>query len=443
MIMFNGPTSSTEPSSERRLELMRLIEQNTSKGIPPFMEVRLNSLQELEWVLIEFRAVGEQTEDLGHRCDLQGVNLSGLNLRQANLAGVDLRNANLEWANLRNATLVGADLRGASLKWADLNGAVIGSYQDSDAEDLMIIYWVMNQPEWVDGPNMPSRGTPGLLSGADLTGVEFGGAYLAGVDLTGCIARYAGLKYANLQRANMQGIDLYGANMRGLYLADADLRHADLTRAEMDTNTLFDGALLDDHVKMVGVRWNGAPLDNVSWNDVHRLGDEDLVEFAKDRRERVAALRSAARSYRSLSLTLRAQGLLLPASRFRLREQQLERRALISDRRFGAWLLSSALDRLAGYGERPGRIIATYVSTVLIFAFVYWGITDFALSGVAKLTWDEALVLSLTSFHGRGFFPGYLALGDWVARVAALEAVVGLFIELMLLATLSRRFLPN
>jgi len=44
---------------------------------------------------------------------------------------------------------------------------------------------------------------------------------------------------------------------------------------------------------------------------------------------------------------------------------------------------------------------------------------------------------------GRGFFPGSLPLGDWVARIAAGEAVIGLFIELILIATFSKRFLGN
>ena len=52
-------------------------------------------------------------------------------------------------------------------------------------------------------------------------------------------------------------------------------------------------------------------------------------------------------------------------------------------------------------------------------------------------------MLSLTSFHGRGFFPGYLQLNDWVARIGAVEAVIGLFIELILIATFSRRFLGD
>jgi hypothetical protein len=38
---------------------------------------------------------------------------------------------------------------------------------------------------------------------------------------------------------------------------------------------------------------------------------------------------------------------------------------------------------------------------------------------------------------------GGISLGDWVARLGAVEAVVGLFIELTLIATFSRRFLGD
>ncbi len=54
------------------------------------------------------------------------------------------------------------------------------------------------------------------------------------------------------------------------------------------------------------------------------------------------------------------------------------------------------------------------------------------------------LVFSVTSFHGRGFFPNEnIGLHHPLTVLAAGEAVVGLFLELMLIATLTRRFLGN
>jgi hypothetical protein len=131
------------------------------------------------------------------------------------------------------------------------------------------------------------------------------------------------------------------------------------------------------------------------------------------------------------------------ASSYRLREQRLERQALWQQRKYGAWLFSGLLDLISGYGEEPGRILLAYVTVVLGFAAAYWSVTHFLETKLAQLSWDEALVLSLTSFHGRGFFPGFLSLGDWVARLGAAEAVIGLFIELILIATLSKRFLSS
>lgn len=56
------------------------------------------------------------------------------------------------------------------------------------------------------------------------------------------------------------------------------------------------------------------------------------------------------------------------------------------------------------------------------------------------LRWDEALVLSISNFHGRGLFPTGLSLGDPVAILAAIEAIIGLLIEIARIATLTQRF---
>lgn len=51
------------------------------------------------------------------RCNLVGVTLKGLDLRQANL-----KNADLRWASLENVQLDGADLSYANLRYAQLEG---------------------------------------------------------------------------------------------------------------------------------------------------------------------------------------------------------------------------------------------------------------------------------------------------------------------------------
>ena len=52
----------------------------------------------------------------------------------------------------------------------------------------------------------------------------------------------------------------------------------------------------------------------------------------------------------------------------------------------------------------------------------------------------EAVVFSMTSFHGRGFSPGQnITLGNPITVLAALEAFVGLTIEVTFIATLTQR----
>ncbi|HEX6797923.1 MAG TPA: hypothetical protein VF116_09455 [Ktedonobacterales bacterium] len=90
--------------------------------------------------------------------------------------------------------------------------------------------------------------------------------------------------------------------------------------------------------------------------------------------------------------------------------------------------------------------MAWYLASVFGFAVLYFlasrGYITFGLrpSQFVSLPWYEALVLSVSSFHGRGFFQPVNSLGDPVAILAALEAVVGLVIEVSFIATFTQRF---
>jgi hypothetical protein len=56
------------------------------------------------------------------------------------------------------------------------------------------------------------------------------------------------------------------------------------------------------------------------------------------------------------------------------------------------------------------------------------------------LQWYEALVVSLTAFHGRGFFSEQFSPGDPQSFVAAIEAAIGLLIEVCFIATFTQKF---
>lgn len=126
---------------------------------------------------------------------------------------------------------------------------------------------------------------------------------------------------------------------------------------------------------------------------------------------------------------------------------------------YGRIVFSSFLDILAGYGYRPAKSLRSYVLVIILFALLYWifGYLDGiqaatvmaqhlhrAVIAVPVLTPLEALIYSLTSFHGRGFFPGTgIRLDDPLVMLAAVEAMVGLVIEVSFIATFTQRFLSR
>jgi hypothetical protein len=316
--------------------------------------------------------------------------------------------------------------------------------------------WIVQTRGWSGDPSELMEQEP--RSGPDLREASLQDAVLDGATLRGARLTGADLSHASLDKADLRQARLRGAILVGASLREADLRvtkldqadlggailsGADLRGARLDEKTWLDAITLDTATWVGDVFWSSAALPRIRWEQVPRLGDEQAIAQAQTREEQIVACRGAARAYRGLAVALRAQGLASVASSYRLREQRLERRALWYQRKYGAWLFSGLLDLISGYGEEPGRILLAYLMVVLGFAVAYFSVTRFLETKLAQLSWDEALVLSLTSFHGRGFFPGFLSLGDWVARLGAAEAVIGLFIELILIATFSKRFLSS
>lgn len=88
---------------------------------------------------------------------------------------------------------------------------------------------------------------------------------------------------------------------------------------------------------------------------------------------------------------------------------------------------------LAGYGYKPGRSFIAYLLVIGTFMAFYLLLDP-------HLVWYEAIVVSMTAFHGRGFSPSTFSPGDPLSIASAIEAFVGLVIEVTFIATLTRRF---
>jgi hypothetical protein len=329
------------------------------------------------------------------------------------------------------------------------------------------VEWILRERDW-SGDMLPvGKQRPNLrsadlslanLSGAQLTGANLCSADLIDANLSDAELYSADLSDARLNSTNLSGANLIQADLSGARLNQANLSGSDLRGANLSSTILIEATMdkatrlaevtLDAETWLGDIDWQGVTLTRVpAWP--RRLGDEQAIAEAKNRRAknrqwRIAAYRGAARAYRGLSIALRSQGLLIPASNYRLREQVLERKAKLLEFSLFGWVFSWLLFLVAGYGERPVRSFIAYLLVLFGFAGAYFALGSGAL-GIG--THDairsplSALVFSVTSFHGRGFFPGGgLALDDPITVLAAAEAVIGLFIEIIFIATFTQRF---
>lgn len=277
--------------------------------------------------------------------------------------------------------------------------------------------------------------------------VDMEGANLRGTHMEGAVLRKANLKGANLEGAHMEVADFYRAHLEGAYLRNAYLGGASLRRTFFDSATSFEDVFIQDKnlgcALFADAYWNDMHISNVNWVEIKMLGDEHKAQTSKKRNEEaqnknenLKDCRKAVRANRQLAAMLQAQGLNEEASRFAYRAQVLQRKVYWHQRKFRRYLFSLLLGLLTGYGYKPTRSFITYAVVVGIFMIIYHTL------GIAfgpPLKWREALVVSMTAFHGRGFFPDQFKPGDPQALVAAIEAFAGLIIEVTFIATFTKR----
>jgi uncharacterized protein YjbI with pentapeptide repeats len=408
------------------------------QGIYPFKDVKLTRA-DIEWLLITHEG-GRGPVDWN---DVQQRSRIGLDLRGADLRRVDLRNLPLtrmrsgltrdEWnlTTLEQRYMAGVHLQGANLSQAHLEGAV--------------------------------------LQGAHLEGATLRGTHLEEANLF-----RAYLKDAYLRGAHLEEAKLRGTRMEGAYLPEAHLQGTDLRNAFFDSASNLERITLNEAkhgcALLADVQWGSVNLSVVNWLQLKILGDEykarqrEISIPARTEREKGKLLEDyheAVRAYRQLANAMRAQGMNEEAIPFAYRAQLLQRKVFWRQvvwgqvgsletetpqrelrqnaqdiwrriRSFAAYVFSWFLDILAGYGYKPGRSLFIYILMIAVFATCYYLI--------GHLSPSEALIFSVTSFHGRGFFPGPIALGNPVTGLAAAEAVIGLFIEISFIATFTQRF---
>jgi uncharacterized protein YjbI with pentapeptide repeats len=406
-----GQIWRTEPEiSQERQEYLaerRNTEPDYKQGIFPFKDIKL-SRADLEWLLA--------THNNGQGPLTFEYNSQGL--QQAR--GLDLRGADLRFVDLHRLPLV--ELRGGLLS-----------------------------EEWYNSTAEQREAAAIHLEGADLSRAHLQGAKLRAAHLEGTNLNYTHLDSTTLRKAHLEGTTISSDIMDFTNsMAARSLKRlppADLRNAYFDNATALNDVVLghknDGFVRIVDVKWNGVKLSTADWSKVSMLGDEwkarqRVTDEGKEKTEatHIDEFQEAVRANSQLAIELHDQGLNEDAARFTYRAQLMQRKVFWYQRKFGQYFFSLFLYLLAGYGYKPLRSFIAYLTVIASFATAYYFIGRSVGPALSPL---GAWVFSMTSFHGRGFFPGGIKLDDPLTVLAAFEAFVGLLIEVTFIATLTQR----
>jgi uncharacterized protein YjbI with pentapeptide repeats len=380
-----GQPWRTEPEiDEERQEYLaerRSIKPDIEQGIYPFKDIKL-SRADIEWLLA--------THENGR--------------------------GPIDWRDVSQRTHTGLDLRGADLCRVILNYLPLARMVGGPGSS-----------EWRDATEKQRE-----MAAVHLEGAQFFGTHLEG----------AHLRFAHLENAMLAFTYLDTTHFRGAYLKGVDLHEAYMMGVRLENTVLSD----EKHVgpRLVDAKLEGANLAVVNWSPITMLGEEWIAQQKqthdgkkKDRGTRLYECQTAVRANRQLAVALQAQGLNEDAARFTYHAQHLQRKVFWYQHKFVKFLGSLFLDLLSGYGYKPLRCFIAYILVILTFATAYFIIGHKVGPVLSPL---GSFVFSMTSFHGRGFFPGGIGLDDPLTVLAALEAFVGLLIEVTFIATLTQRF---
>jgi uncharacterized protein YjbI with pentapeptide repeats len=310
----------------------------------------------------------------------------------------------VDWNDESQRSREGLDVRGADLSQEDLRGLPLACMQ-------------------------------GGLTGIELLNATEEQRNMAAARMKEADLREAQLQKAILTRAQLQGADLHGVQLQKAILHEAQLQGATLREAQLDSVNLKEATLSDEKygsALLADIRWGDINLTVVDWTPVKILGDERWAY----QMTRATDYQAAVRANRQLAAVLRGQGLNEDADRFAYRAQILQRKVFWKQKKIGQYLFSLSLALLAGYGYKPWRAFLAYLLVITAFATAYFVLGQTVGPALSPL---GSFVFSMTSFHGRGFFPGGIALDDPLTVLAALEAFVGLLIEVTFIATLTQR----
>lgn len=343
--------------------------------------------------------------------DLTGWNLEGLKLSTydekanfknvfmvaANLKGVIFEGANLERATLGSSILENADFNNANLEGADFEG--------SDLKKSLFYRANLKKADF---------------RGADLKDTNFMDsnlykAILGGTNLQNAILTKCNLQEAYLGGANLENVDLHGSNLRDAdFSEDTKLHNVNLFKCKIENSNLkFAFNQIDDKV-------------------IQERNSEKNYFEAKE-------------VYRTLKNYFRQESIYDISGKYYYKEKLMEAKCNWKDKKYFKWISNMFLNLVAGYGERPLRVLIWWVGIILGYSFIYYFYNGIYIRMANNINsynpkFLEALYFSIVTFTTLGFGdfapkPGFFQL------FASFEALLGAIFMAMFIFVFARKMI--
>jgi len=364
--------------------------------------------------------------------------LEGSHFEFANLSEVDFTDSSLTEAEFQGALIAEAIFRGARIAGARFHGARLDGADLRGANLERATWYVRPRPTELGPGNVSPECREAIdeLSKPDSVPATLDAAILARVAFD-----------SNTTLANVT----VGNREETVGLADATYNGVSLTRITWPRSPLADEHVpydaryipihtsLDDLIQDL-IESQGSAMQQRLRRCVERIrrvrAGEGAAARAEVRRQREGHLQDriapAARANMQLAIALRAQGMREAADYYTFRTYRCRRKELAARKRYLPWLALSLFGVIVGYGYRPLNLLIVYCMAIFGFGAAYLA-TD-----TGHLHMWQAIVYSITAFHGRGvgLAGGLDKTGE---TLSAAEAVIGLVIEAAFVAAVVQR----
>ena len=271
------------------------------------------------------------------------------------------------------------------------------------------------------------------LSEANLARTNFSGSILFDANLKNAELLGSNLSDCDLTSANFDGSDLTRSSLQGARLWHANLRNATLVEANLSRCDLWNANLFNTRL------WRTDLLQAISLSkkNFHHRANKFLSTYRLNEK----GILSAEEAYRDLKSYFLANGRYDDASWASFKEKTMER-LLLKKKKNLAYLPSSIMNLLCGYGEKPHRIVLSSFFVIMLYTMAYFMLKAIIYTPALRYrpVITDYIYYSVITFTTVGY-------GDFIPKstllfrfLAASEAFIGAFMIGLFIFTLARKY---